>query len=202
MGQFTLTHFNYLVFCPLLYKDHFHLEKYLFSNQRCFFSFQNGARRRTSGGVYLFLLKTDPSLGIDHEAVRLFLADSKKKEDRRILEARKRKKKKDFNKEMKDFLILRQNIAERKVQEMEEDGGEEKTEMEEKEEEIEELVEIGNNPFAKIIGSLSSKNAQKDRLDIILTIYRFIHMTQPRSNNIRWNSKLPSLLKILLAFLA
>ena len=103
---------------------------------------------------------------------------------------------------MKDFLILRQNIAERKVQEMEEDGGEEKTEMEEKEEEIEELVEIGNNPFAKIIGSLSSKNAQKDRLDIILTIYRFIHMTQPISNNIRWNIKLPSLLKILLAFLA
>ncbi|XP_023320111.1 phosphorylated adapter RNA export protein [Eurytemora carolleeae] len=124
----------------------------------------NGARRRTSGGVYLFLLKTDPSLGIDHEAVRVFLADSKKKEDRRILEARKRKKKKDFNKEMKDFLILRQNIAEKKVQEMEEDGGEEKTEMEEKEEEIEELVEIGNNPFAKIIGSLASKNAQKERL--------------------------------------
>ena len=103
---------------------------------------------------------------------------------------------------MKDFLILRQNIAEKKGQEMEEDGGEEKTEMEEKEEEIKELVEIGNNPFAKIIGSLASKNAQKERLDIILTIYLYIHITQSRSNNIRWNIKLPSLLKILLAFLA
>lgn len=77
-------------------------------------------------------------------------------------------------------------MAEKKVQEMEEDGGEEKTEMEEKELEIEELVEIGNNPFAKIIGSLASKNAQKERLDRILTIYLFLHMIQRRRNNMEY----------------
>lgn len=77
-------------------------------------------------------------------------------------------------------------MAEKKVQEMEEDGGEEKTEMEEKDSEIEELVEIGNNPFAKIIGSLASKNAQKERLDRILTIYLFLHMIQRRRNNMEY----------------
>jgi len=75
----------------------------------------NGARRRTSGGVFFYLLKTDSSHGIDLIQARKFLADSKKLEDRKFLEAKKRKKGRDFDREMKDFLALRKEIQEKKV---------------------------------------------------------------------------------------
>ena len=116
--------------------------------------------------MYLYLLKTDTTLGIDLEAVRTFLTNSRKQEDRKILEARKRKKRKDYDKEMKEFLSLRQAVADKKVQDMEDEEGDKNVtdEMKEKEEEeTEEFIDIGKNPFSKIIGSLASKNAQKER---------------------------------------
>ncbi len=51
----------------------------------------NGARRRTSGGIFLLLLKTDPSLGVDQEAVKKLLAGRRIGE---YWEAKKKKKKK------------------------------------------------------------------------------------------------------------
>jgi len=70
----------------------------------------NGARRRTSGGVFFFLIKSDPSCGVDVAQVKKFLADFKRQEDRKILEAKSRKKKKDYDKEMQDFLELRKEV--------------------------------------------------------------------------------------------
>ena len=86
----------------------------------------------------------------------------RKQEDRKILEARKRKKKKDFDKEMADFLNLRKEISSKKEVEMEEgekEGGEGKEE--------EEMVELNTNPFSTIIKSLSggAKKAEHPGLE-------------------------------------
>jgi len=86
----------------------------------------NGARRRTPGGVMLHLLrKTErPEL---KEKLRKFFNDSQKADQRKILAAKKRKQK-DFDKEMQDFLSARKRISEEKKEEdndMEEDGVEE-----------------------------------------------------------------------------
>jgi len=120
----------------------------------------NGARRRTSGGVYLYLFKTDTTVNIDKEVVKKFLADSKKQEDRKFLEAKKRKKEKNFDKEMAEFLDLRKEVVKKK-----EEGEEEKgMEQDGKEEEEEELEQLDSSSFSKIIGSLKSDRPAIDRL--------------------------------------
>jgi len=83
----------------------------------------NGARRRTPGGVMLHLLrKTErPEL---KEKLRKFFNDSKKDDQRKILAAKKRKEK-NFDKEMEEFLSARKKLSENKNDEggeMEEDG--------------------------------------------------------------------------------
>ena len=81
----------------------------------------NGARRRTPGGVMLHLLrKTErPEL---KEKLRKFFNDSRKDDQRKILAAKKRKEK-NFDKEMEEFLSARKKMSEKKDEgEMEEDG--------------------------------------------------------------------------------
>merc|ERR1719382_2133777 len=72
----------------------------------------NGARRRTPGGVMLHLLrKTErPEL---KEKLRKFFNDSRKDDQRKILAAKKRKEK-NFDKEMEEFLSARKRISEEK----------------------------------------------------------------------------------------
>merc|ERR1712240_10310 len=65
----------------------------------------NGARRRTPGGVLFHLLRKTEDVTIK-EKVRKFFNNSHKDDRRRILEAKKRKQK-DFDKEMSDFLSAR-----------------------------------------------------------------------------------------------
>merc|ERR1719239_1013975 len=83
----------------------------------------NGARRRTPGGVMLHLLrKTErPEL---KEKLRKFFNDSRKDDQRKILAAKKRKEK-NFDKEMEEFLSACKKLSEKKNDEdgeMEEDG--------------------------------------------------------------------------------
>merc|ERR1711990_341562 len=82
----------------------------------------NGARRRTPGGVMLHLLrKTErPEL---KDKLRKFFNNSKKDDQRKILAAKKRKEK-NFDKEMEEFLSARKKLSEKKDEggDMEEDG--------------------------------------------------------------------------------
>jgi len=82
----------------------------------------NGARRRTPGGVMLHLLrKTErPEL---KDKLRKFFNDSQKEDKRKILAAKKRKDK-NFDKEMAEFLTARKQLQETKPEggAMEEDG--------------------------------------------------------------------------------
>lgn len=82
----------------------------------------NGARRRTPGGVMLHLLrKTErPEL---KDKLRKFFNDSQKEDRRKILAAKKRKEK-NFDKEMAEFLTARKQLKEAKAEDgaMEEDG--------------------------------------------------------------------------------
>jgi len=112
----------------------------------------NGARRRTSGGVFLWLFKTDPSIGIDLQLVKKFLADTRKEDERKILEAKKRKKEKNFDKEMKDFLELRKEIEDKNSEKKKED-----TVMDDDDQAI--------NSFTKIITSLSGKKPELPAVD-------------------------------------
>ena len=87
----------------------------------------NGARRRTPGGVMLHLLrKTErPEL---KDKLRKFFNNSKKDDQRKILAAKKRKEK-NFDKEMEEFLSARKKLSEKKDEggdmEEDEDGEEE-----------------------------------------------------------------------------
>lgn len=108
----------------------------------------NGARRRTSGGVYLFLFKADSSL--DPTEIKKFLMDSRKQEDRKFLEAKKRKNRKNFDKEMADFLSLRREMTTKKEEEMEQGANEDGKEEEE-------LIDLKINPFSNIIQNLGKQ---------------------------------------------
>ena len=83
----------------------------------------NGARRRTPGGVMLHLLRTKPEEPEVKEKLRKFFNDSQKSDRRKILNAKKRKQK-DFDKEMSEFLTARKELSEiKEAGAMEEDGG-------------------------------------------------------------------------------
>ena len=113
--------------------------------------------------MYLYLFKTDTTVNIDKEVVKKFLADSKKQEDRKFLEAKKRKKEKNFDKEMAEFLDLRKEVVKKK-----EEGEEEKgMEQDGKEEEEEELEQLDSSSFSKIIGSLKSDRPAIDRYGLV-----------------------------------
>ena len=108
--------------------------------------------------MFLSLFKTDDSLNLDKEKVKRFLAESKKQEDRKILEAKKRKKDKNFDKEMAEFLNLRKEVAKKEAEEekkMEEDGDGGGSVVVDGAGEEEELEQLQTNAFSKIIGSLN-----------------------------------------------
>jgi len=90
----------------------------------------NGARRRTSGGVFLYLIKFETIAGLDSQQVRKYLNQAKKMEERKILEAKSRRKKRDFDKEIEDFVTLKKEMkaAEKAATEMEEEESSEKVE--------------------------------------------------------------------------
>lgn len=115
----------------------------------------NGARRRTSGGIFLLLLKTEPNLGVDPEAVKKLLADTRRHDERKILEAKKKKKKKQFSQELEDFLQLRRELAEQKAS-AGPGSGQQVGEEEEGEdgEVVEEAVALDVSPFANLVASM------------------------------------------------
>ena len=83
----------------------------------------------------MYILKTEPSHGVSATQIKKYLADAQKQEDRKFLEAKSRKKKKDYDKEMKDFLDLRKVVKAKQEEEnnkevdMEGDGIDKKTGM-------------------------------------------------------------------------
>jgi len=84
----------------------------------------NGARRRTAGGVMLHLLRKTEDEGIK-EKVKKFFNESQKNDHRRKIAVANKRKKKNFEKEMGDFLQARRELEEKhkgKDAAMEDDG--------------------------------------------------------------------------------
>jgi len=105
----------------------------------------NGARRRTPGGVLLHLLRKTEDAQIK-DKVKQFFATSQKDDRRKILAAKK-KQKKDFDKEMADFLSARKELSKKKADtdDGKMDVGEGVAEVQsESEEEKEELAPLPN----------------------------------------------------------
>jgi len=85
----------------------------------------NGARRRTAGGVMLHLLRKTEDETIKGK-VKQFFNESQKNDHRRKIAVANKRKKKNFEKEMEDFLQARRELEEKhKVKEnaMEDDDG-------------------------------------------------------------------------------
>ena len=90
----------------------------------------NGARRRTAGGVMMHLLRITEDQEISEKA-KIFFRESQKNDiKRRVLQAKSKKKKK-FEDEMEDFLRRKREMAQNKNKEDEMEEGTEKAEEEE-----------------------------------------------------------------------
>jgi len=115
----------------------------------------NGARRRTAGGVFCHLLRSDE--GETAEKAKEYFRESQKTEQkRRILLARSKKKKK-FEDEMEDFLARKREIAEeKKIKENEETMEDDL--VKEEEEELKPLPNI----LSMIASSLNPNNTPKE----------------------------------------
>ena len=90
----------------------------------------NGARRRTAGGVMMHLLRITEDQEISEKAKIFFRESQKNDNKRRVLQAKSKKKKK-FEDEMEDFLRRKREMAQNKNKEDEMDEGTEKAEEEE-----------------------------------------------------------------------
>merc|ERR1719318_2254350 len=77
----------------------------------------NGARRRTAGGVMLHLLRKTEDEGIK-EKVKKFFNESQKNDHRRKIAVANKRKKKNFEKEMGDFLQARRELEEKHKEKM------------------------------------------------------------------------------------
>lgn len=126
----------------------------------------NGARRRTAGGVMLHLFRKseDPEI---KEKVRMFFADSQKNDRRKILAAKKRKLK-DFDKEMEEFLSARKDLSKKK-----DDGGET---MEEEAEIEEELA-----PLPNVLSMIASSMGGRDQEPKKATVTRVSSFKEPEA---------------------
>jgi len=121
----------------------------------------NGARRRTAGGVMLHLLRKseDPSI---KDKVKKFFSESQKNDSRRKIAIANKRKKKNFEKEMEDFLLARRKMEEQRKLNDKDDtmDGENQDDM--KEEKIFEDEEEGElaplpNILSMIANSLDDK---------------------------------------------
>ena len=107
----------------------------------------NGARRRTAGGVMMHLLRTTEREDISTKAKDFFRESQKKENQRRILQAKGKKKR--FEEEMTEFLNRKKEIEKEKMKEKECD-------MEDEEEFQEELKPLPNI-LSMIANSLEDK---------------------------------------------
>jgi len=72
----------------------------------------NGARRRTAGGVMFYLMKQTENEAIKGK-VKQFFHESQKNDHRRKIAVANKRKKKNFEKEMEDFLQARRELEEK-----------------------------------------------------------------------------------------
>jgi len=117
----------------------------------------NGARRRTAGGVLMHLLRTTQDTETADKAKEFFRESQKNEQKRRMLHAKSKKKKK-FEEEMKEFLDRKREMAEERSKE--EDG------MEEDVKEEEELKPLPNilSMIASSLNKDSSEQTEKSRV--------------------------------------
>ena len=113
----------------------------------------NGARRRTAGGVLMHLLRTSEKEDIQRKAKDFFRESQKKEHQRKILLAKSKTKKK-FEEEMKDFLHRKKEIETERMKEKE-------CEMEDEEEELEPLPNILSILSNSLEGKKSSAEASQ-----------------------------------------
>eukprot|EP00092_Neocalanus_flemingeri_P009436 GFUD01010153.1.p1 GENE.GFUD01010153.1~~GFUD01010153.1.p1 ORF type:complete len:502 (-),score=192.13 GFUD01010153.1:548-2053(-) len=81
----------------------------------------NGARRRTAGGVMLHLLRKTEDQAIK-ENVKTFFNESQKIDNKRKIAVANKRKKKNFEKEMEDFLQARRELEEKHKDNAMDDG--------------------------------------------------------------------------------
>ena len=117
----------------------------------------NGARRRTAGGVFCHLLRS--SEGEMAEKAKEYFRESQKNEQKRRILHAKSKKKKKFEDEMEDFLKRKREIEIEKSKENEENMEDDSVKSETNEEE--ELKPLPNI-LSMIASSLNPNNAQKE----------------------------------------
>lgn len=115
----------------------------------------NGARRRTAGGVFCHLLRSGE--GETAEKAKEYFRESQKTEQKRRTLLARSKKKKKFEDEMEDFLARKREIAdEKKIKENEETM--EDDIIKEEEEELKPLPNI----LSMIASSLNPNNTPKE----------------------------------------
>jgi len=119
----------------------------------------NGARRRTAGGVLMHLLRTAQDTETADKAKEFFRESQKNEQKRRMLHAKSKKKKK-FEEEMKEFLDRKREIAEERSKEgdvMEED-------VKEEEEELKPLPNILSMIASSLNKDSSEQQSEKSRV--------------------------------------
>jgi len=93
----------------------------------------NGARRRTAGGVMFYLMKQTEDEAIKGK-VKQFFHETQKNDHRRKIAVANKRKKKNFEKEMEDFLQARRELEEKHKENenaMDDDGGKDQTAFDE-----------------------------------------------------------------------
>lgn len=126
---------------------------------------KNGARRRTTGGVFLQLVRESDNPLIDKDKVQKFF-NHQHNQERKMLTAIKKKKKKNFEQEMDAFLKAKKKMANKKNKDSEmdviEDGKEADT-MEKDDSDEEEILPV--NIFSLLTGSMSNSNPKQDKCE-------------------------------------
>ena len=115
----------------------------------------NGARRRTAGGVFCHLLRS--AEGETAEKAKEFFRESQKSEQKRRILLAKSKKKKKFEDEMEEFLARKREIAEEKKVKDNEETMEDDS-VKEEEEELKPLPNI----LSMIASSLNPNHTPKE----------------------------------------
>ena len=121
----------------------------------------NGARRRTAGGVMFYLMKQTEDEAIKGK-VKQFFHETQKNDHRRKIAVANKRKKKNFEKEMEDFLQARRELEEKhkeKENAMDDDG--EKDRVVSDEHHSEEETELAPLPdiLSVIANSLDGKKS-------------------------------------------
>jgi len=125
---------------------------------------KNGARRRTSGGVFLQLLRETEDPIVDKAKVKKFFNNQHNHEKRKMLNAKK-KNKKNFQQEMDEFLKAKREMANKKTDnEMDINEGLKEETMENDNSDDEDLQPV--NMFSLLTGSISKPKIEKKPEDV------------------------------------